>query len=345
MWTPALTILVSGLASFAPQDLPPDPELSVRQNESRRTLSVTYGPLNLPAALDYTGELVTITVETTLPVDGWLRSFEIEVRDADGRRIHEPILHHAGLFAPDRRDLFSPTMERIVAFGQETAPIRLPGQLGYRITPQDRVLLLGALYNPGSQSYEGIEVHLRMLYADARRDARMTDVVALYLDVMPPGNRVYELPPGRSTRSHEWSPAVDGRVIALGGHLHGYGRSLTLENVTTGDTIWTGYAEYEDGELVGVSRRIFNRGVELRADQRYRVSAEYENPHDQPLPGAMGKIGGVFIPAGGQEIPPVDPTTETYLRDWRAMVHHEHEHVHVQATEERRPPPGDPGRR
>ena len=315
--------------------LAPDPEITVVQDQARRTLTAVYGPVDVPAGVGYEGELVTISAEFELPVDGWLRSFELALTGADGTRVREPILHHAGLFSPGKRDLFSPAMERIVAFGQETEAIALPGQLGYRIQPGDTILLLGALYNTTATGYESLELRLDMVYADARRDVVHTDVLPLYLDVMPPGNRVYEIPPGRSSRSLEWSPAIDGRILALGGHLHQYGTALVLEDVTAGDTIWVGTASHdENDELLGVSRKIYLRGERMRADHVYRITAIYDNPTDEPIGGAMGKIGGVFLPDRGEEMPPVDRMSEEYLRDWHAMAEHEHELEHVRAAEQ-----------
>lgn len=312
-----------------------EPDLRVEQNEQRRTVTLEYGPLTLPANTAYGGSLVPVSVEATLGVDGWLRSFDIELLDAEGRPLEHPLLHHAGLFAPGERAVFGPAMRRVVAFGSETERIRLPGQLGYRVEPADTLLLLAALYNATSVSYEGIVLRMTMRYADARHDVAHQDVLPLYLDVMPPGDRVYDVPPGESRRSWEWSPSISGRAVALGGHLHRYGRELTLEDVTTGDTLWVGEASYdESGELVGVSRTIYLRGVRLHPEHVYRITAVYRNPTDRVVRGAMGKIGGVFLPDGGQRLPAADRTNADYQRDLHAMRHHTHEMDHVRAAEE-----------
>lgn len=337
MLTHAIVGFVAALSIATQPQVEPVPELTIRQDERRRTLTVEYGPLALPAGVEYGGELVTVSTEVVIPLDGWLRSFEMELV-ANGASVPQGLLHHVGLFAPNRRDLFSPAMERIVAFGQETEALRLPGQLGYRVQPGDTLLLLGALYNTSPIDYRSLHLKLQMVYADAHRDWRHLRVLPLYLDVMPPGNRVYDVPPGRSSQSREWSPAVDGRVLALGGHLHQYGAALVLEDVTTGETVWVGTAHHdEDHELLGVSRKVFHRGQPMRADHVYRVTAIYDNPTGQVVRGAMGKIGGVFLPDRGQDVPPVDPTHPEYIRDWHAMVNHEHEVDHVRATEQTAP--------
>ena len=330
-----ICFLAASLTTVVPLTDKVAPELTVSRNEARRTLSIQYGPIDVPAGLEYTGEMVALTVEAAIPVDGWLRSFEIELMDARGERVRESLLHHAGLFAPNRKDLFTPAMERIVAFGQETEAMRLPGQLGYRVRPGDVLLLLGALYNTSPIAYDSLYLRVNMVYADTRRDVRYTDVLPLYLDVMPPGNRTYDVPPGRSSRSLEWSPAIDGRIVGLGGHLHQYGEAVVLEDVTTGDTLWVGRATHDaDYQLLGISRKVYFFGKPIRADHVYRITAIYNNPTDQTVPGAMGKIGGVFLPDSGAVMPPADRADADYVRDWEAMVNHQHEMEHMRAAEQ-----------
>jgi hypothetical protein len=314
----------------------PDAKLAIRNDISRRTLTVTAGPLTLPSNVKYGGALVTVSEAAVQPIDGWVRSFEIELLDARGHRIREPLLHHAGLFSSAERDLFSPAMRRIVAFGRETEAIRLPGELGYRVARGDSILLLAALFNSSATPYDSLYLRITMVYADAARDIRHADILPLYLDVLPPGNREYDVPPGMSKRSWDWSPAVSGNVLALGGHLHRYGRALILEDVTTGDTIWVGSAKYDaHGDLIGIDRKIFWRGVPMYTSHVYRLTAVYDNPTGEVVTGAMGKIGGLFLPNSGHRMPSVDRSHPDYIRDLHAMLHHTHELDHVLAREQR----------
>ena len=139
--------------------------------------------------------------------------------------------------------------------------------------------MLAALFNGTAQTHEGVYLRIAMDYADARRDHSHQDILPLYLDVLPPGGRMYNVPPGTSKRSWDWSPAISGRVLALGGHLHKYGQKLVLEDVTTGDTLWTGSGSYdEEGELTGVSRKIYLRGQRLEREHVYRLTCSVRQP-------------------------------------------------------------------
>jgi hypothetical protein len=49
-------------------------------------------------------------------------------------------------------------------------------------------------------------------------------------------------------------------------------------------------------------------GLPLRADHVYRLTAVYDNPTGQTIPGGgMGAVGGVIVPHPGTEWPGVDP--------------------------------------
>jgi hypothetical protein len=123
------------------------------------------------------------------------------------------------------------------------------------------------------------------------------------MDVMfPAGDKDFDLPPGRSTRWWQGSPAVAGRILGVGGHVHDHAEMLVLENVTTGDTIWIGRPILaEDETLTGVTiGRLYRKlGVEVSPDQVYRATVVYQNPTGAVIPkGGMGLIAGVFMPSG-----------------------------------------------
>src|SRR3989475_6096346 len=54
----------------------------------------------------------------------------------------------------------------------------------------------------------------------------------------PGGSKAFDLPPGRTERHWESSPAVPGTILGMGGHLHDHGVSLEVKDVTTGEILW-----------------------------------------------------------------------------------------------------------
>jgi hypothetical protein len=306
------------------------PTLRVERRERDRTLTILAGPVSLPANLGYSNAFVPLAAAATWGIDGWLRSFDVELVDGEGRVIDAQLLHHAGLIDPAERDLFNPVARRIVAFGMETDGIRLPGQLGYRVEPSDSVVLAGAFFNPTPRPYENVYLRIRMVYADARHDPRHRSVLPFYLDAAPTGAAQFAAPTGMSEHSEEWRPAIGGRVLALGGHLHGGGVAVRLDDVTTGDVLWTGYGVYDaGGALERVTRTIFARGFRMEADRHYRVTATYDNRTGETIVGAMGQVAGLFLPDEIDDMPPADRSHPAYVADLYGKIGGASAHSHT----------------
>jgi hypothetical protein len=266
--------------------------------------------------LGYGAPFVPVAVGGVLDLNGWLRAFETELVDGDGRTISVNLLHHAGLLAPGERDLFNPSVRRIVAFGMETARIQLPGQLGYRVEPGDSILLAAGFFNPTDKPFEAVYLRLHVIYADAGNDARHQSVLPLYLDAVGPGTTTFDVPPGETRQSWDWQPAIAGRILALGGHLHESGVSVELEDVATGELLFVGHAEHDEaGRLTGVSRSVFARGIWISPDRVYRVTATYRNSGTEVLTGAMGHVAGLFLPDSIEDMPPADTSHPAYAAD------------------------------
>jgi hypothetical protein len=150
-------------------------------------------------------------------------------------------------------------------------------------------------------------------------------VYPFYLDVMPPASvHRFDLPPGHFEKSWEGKPAVDGRIMAVGGHLHEYGTELRLEDVTDGRVMWRTTPRLgADGEVVGMAqdRFIWRLGLPIRADHTYRLVAVYDNPTGSAIPdGGMGALGGIVVPARSAVWPSVDETDPQYALDME-LVH------------------------
>ncbi|MFL5576942.1 MAG: hypothetical protein ACJ79S_13330 [Gemmatimonadaceae bacterium] len=310
-------------ATSSPATVATDDRFRATVDSGAGVLTLAVGPLHLGPRGDAGAMVVAAPRAVALPIDGWLRGVSVDVVDADGRRLPRALLHHMNLIAPERRELFSPIMLRVGAAGPETAPIELPRVLGYRVRRGDSLLVTAMLDNPEARPREGVHVlvHLRFTKADSRFPP--VDVFPLYLDVMPPaGVHAYDLPPGRSERSWEGRPAVAGRILALGGHLHRYGVALRLRDVTADELLWEARParDASSGEAWSVPSASFlwRLGIPVRPDHTYRVTAVYDNPTGQVIPdGAMGTVGGVFRPAAGAVWPAVSRADPQYRLDLR----------------------------
>ncbi len=307
----------------------PEAELAVVVDEASSEIVLELPPVDIPAHGNAGGHAhsghVTEALIGRIPVGGWLRGYRTELVDANGDTVPSILLHHMNLMTPDRRELFSPIMQRIAAAGQETAPVRLPRVLGYPVAAGERLLLKAMVHNPTGVDYQGVRVRVRLPYTSAAATLAPLHVFPFYLDVMPPaGLHSYDLPPGRSERSWEGRPAVAARILALGGHLHKYAEVLRLEDVTTGNVLWetTPHVD-ENGNVVGMPQDyvIKRLGIRLDPAHTYRLTAVYDNPTgDTIADGGMGAVGGIVLVDRNAPWPGVDADDPQYALDVATQI-------------------------
>jgi hypothetical protein len=181
-------------------------------------------------------------------------------------------------------------------------------------------MVTAMLHNPSDRAYSGVRIRVRMPVSERGGIVDPLRVYPFYLDVMPPASvHRFDLPPGRFEKSWEGKPAVDGRIMAMGGHLHEYATELRLEDVTDGRVLWrTEPILDEEGSVAGMAqdRFIWRLGLPIRADHTYRLVAVYQNPTGETIPdGGMGALGGIVIPARAAAWPSVDETDPQYALD------------------------------
>lgn len=295
-------------------------ELGVAFDEGTRELVLELAPVDLPAGADHHGVSQPEPREAAVGVDGWVHGYTVELLDAKGQPVPQTLLHHVNIIVPGRRELFSQIMQRLGAAGHETEPVRTPRLLGYPLSRQDRILLTAMLHNPTGESYEGVRVRIRFPHVARSTWLRPLRVYPFYLDVMPPaGIHEYDLQPGHSEQSWEGKPAVSGRILGVGGHLHKYATALRLEDVTEGRVLYEAVPEVDEaGNVIGMPQDLFiwKLGLKINKDHTYRLTAVYDNPTGNVIPGGgMGALGGIMIADGDAEWPAIDPRHPEYQKD------------------------------
>lgn len=287
---------------------PPDSEV--------RELHVALQPVDLPAGAHAQAEVLQpAPVWVTFPEAGWLHTFEITLVDANGDSVPRGVLHHFKVMEPERRELFSPVPLHLVGAGEETEPVRLPPSVGYRLEAGDSLLITAMLHNPSGPDLVGVRVEATLGYSVEGPWRDPMDVVPFFAHVAPPMSAAsYDLPPGRSTHTVDVRPEISGDLLGIGGHLHRYGVSLTVDDLTEGRQVWkTTSTLAADGTVLDIprDRYLWSSGPRLDASHTYRISAIYDNPTGSVIPdGGMATIGGLIIP--GEPWPDVDRADPEY---------------------------------
>ena len=260
-----------------------------------------------------------------LPLTGWMSGFRIELVDSAGRPVPSELLHHYNLIDPNHRELFLPISRRVLAAGSETGAIRMARWLfGARIVKGDRLVASAMLHNPTMQGYAGVRTRLILTYTDDGHWYPLLRAYPWQFDVaFPVGDKSFALPPGRSEKFYEGSPAVPGKIVGIGGHVHDHAVALELRDLTSGELIWRAVPRTDSaGHVVGMPIKKFigltGVGVAIAPDHRYRVTVFYDNPGSVTLPdGGMGVVAGLFRPAPGVSWPVAETGDSLYVRDLR----------------------------
>jgi hypothetical protein len=288
-------------------------QTDVRVDALRQEVVVSTRGVSIPAGAHYGHHALESYAPFRWPLRCWARGYELEMVDAHGRALSRELLHHAGVANLDRRQLAYSSVERMIGIGRETGRVVLPSSLGVPMTAGQQLVFYYALVNPTREPIEDVTLRLRVRITP-ESPASPRDVLPVFFDANPkppPGTRSFDVPPGLSVTSAEFTLPVGGYLRAAGGHLHDYAVEVRLEDVTTGKRLARLTTKrHADGRLISVSSNRFvfkRRGLRLAADRRYRVVAVYDNPTGETIAdGAMAFIAGPFIPDDVRRWPAVD---------------------------------------
>ena len=304
-----------------------DGNTTVVYDRERGVVEFLIGPFELPATPHggdhggHAGALLPPIATVEMPADVSVYGIEYDLVDAEGRVLPSHLLHHVNFIDPTSRELFLPISRRVAAAGRETGSVRMPWLLfGYPLRRGSPVVVAAMLHNETATDYSSVTLRYRLLASKPNRPWPLLSVYPFQMDVLfPHGDKSFDLPPGRSVRSYDASPAIPGRVVAMGGHLHDYATRIAFEDVSTGDVIWEAAPKLTaDGALYSIPLGMLWRkfGARLHPERTYRVTVEYDNPTADTIPqGGMGVVAALFLP--GAAWPSADTTDPIYRADRR----------------------------
>lgn len=320
-----LSTLLGAMTLGGPADTASPAQVHVQVDSASHEIVISVRPLRIAPATPYTHHADEAYHTIPWPATGWVRGYRIDLLDSTGRALPRELLHHAGMANLDRRQIAYPNAERAFAAAHETTPVVLPGALGLPLTAGQRMVLYYALVNPGQIAFEGAVLQVRIRWATGGT-AGVRSILPFYANAKENGAPIsFDVPPGMSTTSAEFSMPVGGWLRMLGGHLHDHGVELRLEDAETQAVLARLRAKRApDGRLLSVSRTRFllkRRGLRLDAGRRYRIVAIYDNPTGATLKaGAMGFVAGAFIPDDIRQLETIDATDPAYQKDVRVLL-------------------------
>lgn len=297
------------------------------------------------------------------PVDGAIVGMDTRLLTRKGAPVPQAqvMLHHIVYTngGPDgrRRDNACPqrpVFQRFFGTSEELRPLTLPPGYGYEITARDRWRTSWMVMNHQS----GNRKTLMEYRVTVDPNPAVAPVEPLWLSVLPcrdSPDPQYSVPGGGAPgsthyRSRDWKLPIAGRIVAMGGHMHGGARSLTVSEPRCGGRkLYTAQPTYAtpDDPLYAVTPLLHEpdpkhiswsqsaTGWNAPRGTRLRVTAAYdaERPHMRVMGIAhvyVARVAAAAEPcaappadaqsldspfAGRTDPPPVDLTLATLGRD------------------------------
>ena len=299
------------------------------------------------------------------PVDGAIVAMDTRLVTRAGKPVpqYEVMLHHIVFTdgGPRGRRLDGacparPIAQRFYGTSEELRALTLPRGYGYPIRHDDRWRASWMVMNHRSRDRSAL-LEYRVTVDTT---PGIVPVEPYWLSVMPCRDspdpqysvRGGGAPGSTDLRTRDWKLPAGGRIVAIGGHLHGGARRLKVEQPACRRTLFTAQPTYAnaDDPLYAITPLLHEpdpkhiswaqsaTGWGVRAGSRLRVTAAYdaERPHMRvmgiahvyvardatpsplctPPPADVETLGAPF--AGRSDPPPVDLTLATVGRDGRA---------------------------
>lgn len=217
----------------------------------------------------------------------WVIGYRTEIVDARGEAPRENFLCHT-FFGDQKVDQRQDRKMKGIYSDAFTTELQLPEGFALHYTPDDDLQWMPMFNNRGEQPVRvAMRVELTLIRAkDLKKPLR--PLYSTLRSVQVP--HLFFVPPGRDQRQVTFQMPFDGTIHFLGTHVHPYGVSIELENVSRGDTVWKGERQsHSAGNGMTVYSSV--EGYPVHAGETYRIVSTYDNPTDAPI----DAMAGLFI--------------------------------------------------
>jgi hypothetical protein len=216
----------------------------------------------------------------------WVIGYQTEIVDAAGQSPQENFLCHT-FFGDERVTQHQDWEMRGIYSDAFTPAVQVPDGFGIPLGPDDRLHWM-PMFNNRTDHPARVEMRVRVTLI-REKDLRtpLKPLYATLQSIQVP--HLYFVPPGHDEKEVTFEAPFDGEIHFLGTHVHPYGVSIELFNVTRGERVWKGTRKTDSSGKMQ-SMEVFSslEGYPVHAGEQYRVTAVYENPTSDPIDAMAG---------------------------------------------------------
>ena len=216
----------------------------------------------------------------------WVIGYRAEIFNVQGKTPRENYLCHT--FLADQRVSQREDDEVKGIYSDAFTPeVRAPDGFGIPVSPDDRLHWMPMFNNRGE---EPVRVMMKTVVTVIRGKDLKKPLTPLYgslRSVQVP--HLFFVPPGRDERQTTFEASFNGKIHFLGTHVHPYGISIELYNVSRREQVWKGTRKTDANSAMQVYSSA--AGYPVQAGETYRITAVYENP----TPDKIDAMAGLFM--------------------------------------------------
>ncbi len=237
-----------------------------------------------PGVLAYHLDRAMMNFRFAEPV--WVIAYKAEILDAQGKPPLENYLCHT--FFGDQRVSQQQDFEMRGIYSDAFTPeVRLPDGFGLRLTPDDPLHWMPMFNNRADRP---VRVRMKVLVTVIREKDLKKPLRPLYStlrSVQVP--HLFFVPRGRHEQQTTFEMPFDGQIHFLGTHIHPYGLSVELFNVSRQERVWKGMRKTDAaGRMIGMDVYSSAEGYPVHAGETYRVTSAYDNSTSAPIDAMAG---------------------------------------------------------
>lgn len=266
--------------------------MRAQSGQDIETLEHVYGPFDLkPNVL----QQVPPVMEIRFPEDLWLVGYRTQMVDGAGHRLSREFQCHTffGASMPQHH-----TNDDVIGLFSDgyTESIPMPPGFGIFFKAGEKIFWNPMFNNRNmDQTRAAMKLSLDVIWAKNLKGS-LQPLRTTFRTVRGPSD-LYFVAPGKDIRDTTFELPMSGTIHVIGTHIHPYGVSIELFNLTRNEPVWTGVGSRDSsGRLMQMP--IFNsvEGYAFQKGERLRIRAVYENPGGKTID-AMAGVFIVYSPA------------------------------------------------
>jgi hypothetical protein len=219
----------------------------------------------------------------------WVIGYRTEILDANNARPRENYLCHT--FFGDQRVTQHDDREMLAIYSDAFTPeVKLPDGFGLRLAAGDSLHWM-PLFN--NRQEEAARIRMKGIITVIREKDRTKTIQPLYSTLRSVSTpHLFFVKPGRHEFHNSFEAPFDGRIHFMGTHVHPYGVSIELYDLTRNRTVWRSTPKLDSaGRLIGMDSFSSDSGYAVKGGERFRITAVYNNT----TASAIDAMAGLFI--------------------------------------------------